>query len=117
MRLRKNEIISILSESRLAAREFIHPDGSTCAVGALVRAVMPPNAPDEDVRKFCEMVAPNALSALSTEHLIHGDWLSALSSHFETMMFYNDDVYDETVREEIINFVRVHFPSELVISV
>lgn len=115
MLVRKNDIINILSETRLASGDFINAYGQPCAVGAIVRYFY--GCPDHEVVSISEALAPAAQRQSSKPYLQSGDYLSALSIHFENVMYAYDDVYTEEVRDEVLNFVALHFPEEIVVNV
>lgn len=117
MLVRKSEIIDILSDTRLTStNEFITSQGETCAVGAIVRALLPPGASVAEIQGAAEANAPRALAPRARPFIESGDYFSALSIHFENVMFHYDDVYTEEVRDELLAFVHKNFPNEVSIG-
>lgn len=118
MLVRKSEIIDILSEVRLSStNEFMTGQGEVCAVGAIVKALLPPGASLAEIQGASEANAPRALAPRAMPYVHSGDYFSALSIHFENVMFHYDDVYSEEVREELLGFVHKNFPNEVSIAI
>ena len=117
MLVRKNEIINILSETKLASGNFINQYGETCAVGAVLMQLVKPGTSAETLEALGYLNAPAAQRPSAKPYIESGDYLSALSIHFENVMYAYDDVYTEEVRDEILSFVSKYFPAEISVNV
>lgn len=116
MIVRKSEIINILSETRLTSGDFITEQGETCAVGAILYQLVPPGTSVEQLNLLGDFNAPRALAKKAIPFIKSGDYLSALSIHFENVMWHYNDVYNEEVRDELLAFVEKQFPYEISIN-
>ncbi len=117
MLVRKSEIIDILSETKLTSSNFMNQYGEVCAVGAILMQLVKPGTSREELEEIAERNAPRALAPSAKPYIESGDYLSALSIHFENVMVAYDDVYQEDVREELLRFVTIYFPSEISVDV
>jgi hypothetical protein len=89
------------ADSRLASTPC-----SVCAVGAVLRAVVPETATLLDVDAMAVINCTTIITGDPMHHIARGDWLSALSVFFE-------QAAPETRREDTIEFVRKHFPDTI----
>lgn len=117
MLVRKTEIIELLGAANLVAGDFINSYGQSCAVGSIVQAFSKGHYHPERIRALSELNAPKGLAPSALPYIESGDYMSALSIHFENVMSAYDDVYTEEVREEVLGFVSRFFPEELSIHV
>lgn len=117
MLVTKDQIIDILAQTKLTAGNFINQYGEVCAVGAILQNLVRPGTSEVEFTEIAERNAPAASRPSARPYIESGDYLSALSIHFENVMYAYDDVYTEEVREEVLSFVHRFFPEEVMINV
>lgn len=118
MIINKSQIIETLSAAHLSAgHSFVNTDDTVCAVGAVIKDVLPSKVKNKYVNQVCEFNVKRALAPHAKPYIESQEYFSALSIHFENVMYHYDDVYTEEVREEILSFVHSNFPETLSISI
>lgn len=128
MKIRKNDLLSVLKTEPMAPGNFVllppgHkldeqikdvPSAQFDVIGALVRTYIPSTRSFRDLNNICIKITKGQCMAQKPTTLIdNGNYLGALSAHFENVTVYSDDVVDEEVREELSQFVETYFPEEI----
>lgn len=125
MRLTKSDVLSVIRTEPMAPGNFVLlPEGRSIEasigsvsdakfdiIGAIVRTYLPSTRTFMDLNNTCvRLTAGQAMAPYPMELIKIGNYLGALSAHFENVSFYNDDMVDDSVREEMAQFVNVYFP-------